>query len=502
MNPEQAPILVGAGQVTQRDVSPERSLGPLELMVAAARLAAADARAGEQILRAVDSVAVVNIIAWHYGNAPRLLAEQLGAHPHEEIYTTMGGNTPQSLVNQTAAKIAAGQVRLALLAGAEAVYSYRRARRAGITLPWITGGEGSPTSVGDARPGTSDHEVAHGFQAPVQIYPLFENALRAAAGLGLDAHREHLGALCSRFSHIAVANPYAWFRTARSAEEIATPTAANRLIGFPYTKYMNAVMDVDQSAAVLMTSAAHAHALGIPRERWVYLWGSGEGTDRWLVSERRDYFTSPALRTAGERALAAAGLGVDRVRYFDLYSCFPAAVQLAASMLGIAADDERPLTVTGGLPYAGGPGSNYSMHAIATMMDRLRADPASLGLVTALGWYVTKHAVGIYSAAAPAAPWRGAEPYDDAPVPRAVETVPTLAHDAAGSARIETYTVMHDRDGAPVCGLVIGRLDDDGRRFLANTPEDRGVLEGLMAAEAVGRPGRVAMHDGLNRFEP
>jgi len=498
MNAEHAPVLVGAGQVTQRNVSPERSLGPLELMVAAARLAAADARIGEQVLRAIDSVAVVNIIAWHYGNAPRLLAEQLGAHPREEIYTTMGGNTPQSLVNQTAAKIAAGRVRVALLAGAEAVYSYRRARRAGVTPPWVSGGEGSPTSVGDARPGTSDHEVANGFQAPVQIYPLFENALRAAGGLDLAAHRERLGALCSRFSHIAAANPYAWFRTPRSAEEIATPSPANRLIGFPYTKYMNAVMDVDQSAAVLMTSAGHARALGIPPERWVYLWGAAEGTDRWFISERRDYFTSPALRAAGERAFASAGVSVERIRYFDLYSCFPVAVQLAAAMLGIGAEDERPLTVTGGLPYAGGPGSNYSMHAIATMMDRLRADPAALGLVTALGWYVTKHAVGIYSTAEPATPWRATEPYDDALGP---PTAPALAHDAAGRARIETYTVMHDRDGVPMRGLVISRLDD-GRRILANTPEDREVLEGLMAAEGVGRAGRVETCGGLARFEP
>ncbi len=502
MTAEQAPVLIGAGQVTQRDVSPERSLGPLELMVEAARLAAADARIGEQVLRAIDSIAVVNTIAWHYGNAPRLLAEQLGAQPREEIYTALGGNTPQSLVNQTAAKIAAGRVRLALLAGAEAFYSYRRARRAGVTLPWISGGEGSPTSVGDTRPGTSDHEVVHGLQAPVQIYPLFENAQRAAAGLDITAHRERLGSLCSRFTRIAAANPYAWFRTPRSAQEITTPTAVNRLIGFPYTKYMNAVLDVDQSAAVLMTSAAHARALGIPRERWVYLWGSGEGTDRWFISERRNYFTSPALRVAGERALAAAGVGVDRIRHFDLYSCFPAAVQLAAAMLGVGAGDERPLTVTGGLPYAGGPGSNYSMHAIATMMDCLRADPAAVGLVTALGWYVTKHAVGVYAAAEPPAPWRATEPYDDALAPSAGDAAPPLAAEAAGRARIETYTVMHHRDGAPVRGLVIGRLDADGRRFLANTPEDRAVLEGLMAAEGVGRPGRVMVHDGLNRFEP
>ena len=499
MSDDRTPILVGAGQLTQRDVAPDQALEPVAMMAAVARAAADDAGAGPALLRRVDALAVVNVFCWPYANPPRLLAERLGVQPAEERVTTVGGNTPQWLVNETASRIAAGRVRVALLAGAEAVRSVVRARKARVPLAW-GGGEGTPVVVGEGKDGTSEHEVAHGLMLPTQIYPLFENALRARAGRSIAEHQRRLGTLCAGLSAVAAENPHAWFRQARSADEIATVTPSNRMIGFPYPKLMNAIIEVDQAAAVLMTSVGEARALGIPQDRWVYLWGSGEAHDRWFISDRVDYASSPAIREAGRQALAAAGIGIERVDHLDIYSCFPAAVQIGRDALGIAADDPRPLTVTGGLPYFGGPGNNYSMHAIAETMDRVRAQPGSVGLVTALGWFLTKHAVGVYSAR----PKDGPFVREDAAPRQAIldaQTAPELAREPSGPASIETYTVLHDRDGTPVRGLVIGRLED-GRRFLAETPADRATLDGLMAAEGVGRRGRVATRDGVGHFAP
>ncbi len=500
MSDDRIPILIGAGQLTQRDVDPAAAKEPLRMMIDTAHQAAEDAGADVNLLRQVDTVAVVNMLAWHYHNAPRLLAEQLGAHPAQELYTTVGGNTPQWLVNRTAAQIADGQVRLALLAGAEAVHTLLRARRAGVELNWDTNGAGTPTSIGDPRLGTGDHEMSHGLQMPTQIYPLFENALRAHAGWSLPAHRERLGALCSRFSAVAAENPYAWFRQTRTASEIATVTPSNRLIGFPYPKYMNAIIDVDQSAAVLMTSVGAARELGIHPSRWVYLNGCADAHDLWFVSERVDYHSSPAIRLAGQQALVMAGIDIARVDHFDLYSCFPCAVQIARAMLGVSEGDARPLTVTGGLPYHGGPGNNYTMHGIATMMGKVREAPGTIGLVTGLGWYITKHSVGIYSTAPKAGPWMREDPkryqteLDDMPHPELVVA-------PSGAGRIETYTVLHDRDGQPTQAIIIGRLSDD-RRFIANTPADRSIFEALMAREAIGTTGTVSSSGGINTFRP
>jgi len=500
MSDDRTPILIGAGQLTQRDVDPAAAREPLEMMVETARRAEEDAGANARLLRQVDCVAVVNVLAWRYANAPRALAERLDAAPRQELYTTVGGNTPQWLVNETAAQIAAGHVRLALLAGAEAMHTMWRARRAGVELRWSTHGAGAPTVVGDARLGTSDHEMNHGLQMPTQIYPLFENALRAHYGLSLAAHRERLGLLCSRFSTVAAQNPYAWFRQARTPAEIATVTADNRLIGFPYPKYMNAIIDVDQSAAVLMTSVGTARDLGIDPSRWVYLRGCGDARDLWFVTERANYYSSPAIRIVGRQALRMAGLDISQIDYFDLYSCFPCAVQIARDMLGIAQDDPRPLTVTGGLPYHGGPGNNYTMHGIATMMEKLRAARGTKGLISGLGWYMTRHSIGIYGTEPNPGPWTRPDPeIYQAEIDRPPH--PELVMEPSGRAVIETYTVFHDRDGQPTKGIVIGRLQD-GRRFVADTPDDRLVLEALTAREAIGTAGTASSGGGLNRFEP
>jgi acetyl-CoA C-acetyltransferase len=500
MTEDRTPILVGAGQFTQRDVDPARAKEPLATMAETACLAAADAGLTERALEQLDTLAVVNIFGWHYGNPPRALAERVGAKPRAELYTTLGGNTPQSLVNEVAARIAAGQARFALLAGAEAVYTVSRARRTGVDLAWSTGSSGHPTLIGDARDGTSDHEKNHGLQLPTTIYPVFENALRAHYGLTLEAHRERLGRLCSDFTRVAAANPYAWFRQQRSAREITTVSAGNRMIGFPYPKYMNAIMDVDQAAGVLMTSVAGAKKLGIDPSRWVYLSGCADAHDLWFVSERVDYHSSPAIRLAGKKALAMAGIGIEDVEHFDLYSCFPSAVQIARDMLGIRDDDPRPLTVTGGLAYHGGPGNNYTMHAIATMMAKLRAHPGSRGLVTGLGWYATKHSIGIYATEPNPIPFAREDPVSyQAALDR--EAHPQLVLEPSGRGAIETYTVVHDREGQPMRGIVIGRVQD-GRRFIANTPGDRSLLESLMTQEGVGRFGEVSSRDGSNEFVP
>jgi acetyl-CoA C-acetyltransferase len=495
---DRAPILVGAGQLTQRDVAPEHALEPVAMMAAAARTAAEDAGAGARLLRAVDRLATVDVFCFPYGNAPRLLAERVGAHPVEEMTTTLGGNTPQWLVNVMAARIAAGEADVVLLAGAEAVRTVARARRARVRLPW-GGGDGTPRVLGDARDGTSEHEVAHGLVLPTTIYPLFENAIRARRGWTIAEHRRRLGVLCSRLAAVAADNPHAWFRERPSAADLTTVGPDNRMIAFPYPKRMNAVIEVDQAAAVIMTSAGRARALGIDPSRWVYLWSGADAHDHWLVSERVDHASSPAIRCVGRAALEAAGVGIDDVGLFDLYSCFPSAVQIGRDMLGIGADDPRPLTVTGGLPYFGGPGNDYAMHGIATMCERLRATPGTLGLVTALGWYVTKHAIGLYGAMPPPRPFA---PVDGVALQRAIdaERGPVLVEAPAGTGAIETYTVLYDREGAPVRGIVIGRLDD-GRRFLANTPSDPTLLDGLTRQEAIGRRGHVARDGETNRFD-
>ena len=379
----------------------------------------------------------------------------------DTVKTTPGGNSPQMLLNDTALAIQRGDLDVAVLVGAEAMYTRFRARKAKAWLDWEPQPDAVPSKVlGDERPGTNDAEMARAIVLPIQIYPIFENALRAAAGESIDEHQAKIALLWAHFSEVAASNPHAWSPEARTADEIATVTADNRMIGFPYTKAMNANLDTDQSAAVIICSVEAARAARVSEDRWVFPWSGADAHDHWFVSERADLHSSPAIRSVGRAALQLAGIGIDDVAHVDLYSCFPSAVQIGAAELGLALDEpDRPLTVTGGLSFAGGPGNDYVMHSIATMVDTLRADPGTKGLVTALGWYVTKHAIGVYSTEPPPVGFRHARPQDE------IDALPRREQvaDHDGPVTIESYTVMHERDGSPAIGIV-ACLMPDGRR--------------------------------------
>ncbi len=489
MNERQLPVIVGVAQHVNRSDDLADALEPLEMMAKVARQAEEDAEC-RGLLGRLNSVGVANILSWSYGDAPGLLAEAVGAQPTDKMYTTVGATAPQWLINRTAERIAGGKARLALVAGAEAMRSMVRLGGSGRRRwrRWTA----PEAMAGDARAGVNDIEMRHGANVPVRIYPLFENAIRAHRGRSVADHQQRLAALCARLARVAKDNPFAWFRDGKTAEEIRTVTAENRLICFPYPKYMNAIMEVDQAAAVIMTNVGTAQELGIPRGKWVYIWGCADAIDLWYLSERLNYYSSPALALVGRRALEMAGLGIDEIDWFDLYSCFPSAVELARDMLGIAEDDPRPITLAGGLPYFGGPGNNYSMHAMCAMVERLRGEPQRKALVSAMGWYVTKHAQGVYSGMPPEREWRRADsPQDQAGLDAMPH--PTLVEAPRGDGAVETYTVVFDRSGEPEFAIVVGRLED-GARFIANTEPDPELLRWMSQEEVVGRRAKVR-HD-------
>jgi acetyl-CoA C-acetyltransferase len=502
MRSDNQPILVGTAQTVQRWNGEGLPDDPLTLMTRTARAALDDAGTAK-LASSVDRVAVVNILTWAYADAPGELAACLGIEPKERIYSSIGGNTPQYLVNRAAEALAAGRCRAVLLAGAETGDALAKARKLGRRFEeWPKRSE--PLVVdGDQRQGVSETEMAYELFLPSAMYPLIETAIRARAGRSPDAHRQHLGRLFARFAAVAAENPIAWFREAHSAERIATPAADNRYVGYPYTKLMNSIIAVDQSAAVVMTTEDHARKLGIDPQRWVYLMGGAEQNDVWHVSERPDLARSPAIRAAARRALNQAGCRVEDVTAFDLYSCFPAAVELAMDALALDENDPRPLTVTGGLPYFGGPGNNYSLHAIATAVERVRADRSARVFVSALGWYITKHAIGVYGADRGARPWtQRADPARESEQTAIDRTAlpPPLAC-AQGPARVEAFVIRHSREGDATDGTALVRLPS-GERALARMDAAGAALEALEEGEIVGRSGTLR-HDpkvGLNSF--
>jgi acetyl-CoA C-acetyltransferase len=495
------PVLVGVGQTQQRVADPTAALEPIDLLADAVHAADIDSGARRSLLPSIDTIAVVDMLSWSYPDPGALLARRLGTSPRRTITTTVGGNSPQMIMNRLAAGITRGEHDVVLVGGAECVYTRWRARRTEpkVWLDW-TQPEDPPCPAvwGDDRQGSSPYEMAHLAIAPTQVYPLFETALRAAAGRGIEAHQQFVGGLWSGFAAVAADNPHAWSRTAYSPTEISATSATNRMVTFPYTKLMCANIDVDQAAALLLCSYDSARAAGVPEERLVFPRSGADAHDHYFFTERATLAEAPAIGIAARAALAAAGDDLDEVARFDLYSCFPAAVELATASLGLAPDadrDDRPLTVTGGLGFAGGPGNNYSTHSIAAMVDACRRDPGSVGLVTALGWYATKHSVGLYSTAPPAS---GFVAVDPAETQRTVDAVrgrePAGLVD--GPAIVEATSVIFERDGIPSLAL-LSALTPDGRRALATT-RDRTAMDSMCTQPWEGTTVELTNDDAAN----
>jgi acetyl-CoA C-acetyltransferase len=505
------PVLIAGGQFTYRGPA-QACPPPIELCAIAARAACDTAGLGHGVLAEIDGLAVVGFTIDAGGttsklpifrakNPPNALAKALGAKPAWRTYTHAGGNTPQALVNEAAERIAKGDNKFVLLVGAEFL---------GALMKQIQGGhqealkahevddDEAPDMFGDGRPGCSAQEAAHGLSFPANVYPMFENAYRAHRGAGLDNHQRSLGELFAPFSKVAAQNQHAWFPTEHSADDLITVGPNNRMVGFPYPKYLNAIIQVDQSAGVIMASYENAKSLGVADDKMVFLHGCADTVEKWNVLDRVDYHSSPAMAVGIREAFAMAGKTSANMDFFDLYSCFPIAVRLAANELGLSHDDPCGLTLTGGLPYFGGPGNNYTMHAIVEAIAHCTAKPGTFGFVNANGWFLTKHAFGIYSTTPKEGPWvrRSKDEYQseiDAGIS------PQIIEAPHGPATIEAYSVIHAREGMRM-GIVIGR-DSEGRRFVANTPKDDvAMMVDLESREGVGRTGIVSHIDGRNIF--
>jgi acetyl-CoA C-acetyltransferase len=497
-------VIVGVAQLRRRPEldGPFEPIEPVQMMVDVVRRASGDA--GDPALyEKADYLGTIPPLAWPYEDTPARLAELLGTSPAMRHEPKPGGNSPTELVNHAATAIARGEAGVAILAGAEAIHSRERAAREQIPLDHWSPQPDTPIDVvlRGQPPMTSPLESRHGFALPIDIFPLFENAIRARAGRSIEEHQAVLGRMMARSSAVAAKNPYAWFPVERSPEEFTTVSASNRWIRFPYPKLMNAIIAVDMAAALVLMSDAEAERRGIPVGRRVAFLAGASAVDPWTPTDRRQFTSWPGCEATADAALSHAGITVDDIDLFDLYSCFPCALELAMDALGLESDDPRPITVTGGLACAGGPGNSYCMHSIATMVDRLREGVGTVGYVSGLGMSAAKHVASVFSTD----PARIAAADGEAPrvqLPAEEFSGPEIADAPEGPGTIETYTVAFDRENNPQTSRLIVRLDD-GRRTVAHGEQTPAAFTRLIESEGVGLRGFVTPgHDGEpNRFD-
>lgn len=476
--PPRTPVLVGIGTATQREDDPDRAAPPDSLMAEALRRAAADAGT-PSLLEKADSVRVSRGF-WNYPDPARLVGDAVGATAaHTEVFEI--GVLQTSLFGSAARDIAAGRAEIVLVAGGEAKHRAQRLKAAGRPEGLSRQAEGTAPGRVHRPHGEilSKIEIENGLAMPVGAYAMADNALRAAEGQSLDAHRDDLAALWSAMSRVASKNPDAWSPEFKTPETIRDPGPRNRMLCFPYTRLHNSQWNVDQAAGLIFTSADRARQLGIPRDRWVFPLAVAEANAMLPLTNRKELHRSAGFRLAGEKALAQVGATATDLDHVELYSCFPAAVRIQQRELGL--DPGAPTTVTGGMSFAGGPLNNFVLQATAKMAAVLRDDPASLGMVNAVSGLMTKQGVSLWSTE----PRGEGFPYDDvSDETEACVGRVEVVDDRPERARIVSYTVAFEAEAPSTAILLCER--DDGRRVLVALRDQDLALE-LTRSEGCGR---------------
>lgn len=461
---------------------------PMDLAATACRTTLKDAGADAS---EIDTIAVIRLFSdaakiWAspFGgsnNPPESIAQRLGATPDHRIYSNASGTEPLMIMMELMQRISRGESTMALLCGVEAIANQRAAIRQGAELDWREEHDAPLDDRQYLKRLVSDEELASGLGLPAHYYALIENALATRLGHDPQQHLDHMGQLFAPFSAIASQNPYAQFPTAYSATELTTPSDANYPISLPYTKRLVAQDAVNQSAALLLTSAGHARELGINEDQWIIVEAYAQAEDQPLT-QRQDITVSAAMSAVLASVLQQAGCQGGDFDLIDIYSCFPCAVLSVCEQLDLPTDGTVPLTVTGGLPYFGGPGNNYSMHALVEMATRLRGTQLR-ALVTANGGMLSKHAAAVMRTAASS---ERVVDWSDVNVVALEQDRITAVSYAAAPTRgaVISYTVI-TRRGKPDIGVILAETTD-GQRFLASSV-DENVTGDMKATSPVGR---------------
>jgi acetyl-CoA acetyltransferase len=492
VSPHRIPVIVGVADVIDRPATLAQAREPAALMADALLAALQDAGGAPAttLLAALDRLDIVAEHSWPYADPCEVLAARLGHQPKHCAYGSAGGESPVRFIHEAAMRIAAGESTFAAIVGAEAQYSAAAASKESFRLPW------SPRAAKAALLRGADlcHPIAisHGMTQPVHIYPLYENAATAAWGqTPAEALRES-AQLWSEFSAVAAANACAWSRESHSAEQLATPSADNRLVAWPYTKRMVANPFVNQGAAVVLTSLAKARELNIPEQHCAFILAGAHATEPRDYLQRDQYQRSHAQEAVLETMLDAAGGTASRIDSLELYSCFPIVPKMARRVLGLATDAR--MTEIGGLSFFGAPLNNYMTHAAAGLVRRVRERRDGLALLYGQGEFVTKHHALLLSSSPPSSDLASSDGNVQARADRLRGPIPELLDDYQGSARLETFTVVYGRGGEPEFGTVIARTGDQRRLMARVVASDARSLQVLtdLSATPIGRSGVVS----------
>jgi acetyl-CoA C-acetyltransferase len=469
VNPR-TPVLVAAATVTF-DSAPSETPDALEMAVQAVH------QLGHPDLLRKVGLILVPKGTWTYADPGRAIGAAVGADARTVLAEV--GVLQQTILSRASDAIANGDADAVLVVGFEAKRREMLAARAGIELH-DSDAPGPPDELlvphGDIL---TRAEIDRDLAVPAHQYAIVDNALRHADGLDRRRHLDRLGRLWSDFARVAGDTIGSFDRSGPGPADITTAAPDNRMIASPYTKRLCSQWNVDQGVALLFASAESADAEGVPRDRWTFPVMAAESNHMAVMPARAELHRSPGTSLLGDVLREGIGLEPSDVDHLDVYSCFPAAVQVQARELGIGLD--RSLTVTGGMTFAGGPLNSYVLHATAAMAGRLHEGDATTGLVTSVSGMLTKTGLGLWSSEPPTEPWHTIDVSEEAEEETQLRP---FDPDAVGPGQIVAATVVHDRG---VASRVAAVVEIDGVRTVA-VDRDAALAADLVETDLCDQP--------------
>ena len=468
------PVLVGIGLLQQKGSFAE--LDEALILMEQATLSAIEDTENSSIVNYIDEVQVPKGY-WTYRDPGKWIAEKHGFSKAKTSVTKIGV-LQQNLINSACNKIINGDIRASLIVGGEARYKKIQALKEGLQFEEMELTVNPDHYVKAKEDLYIPEELdALGMMA-VGYYAIIESAMRFKHQRNLRDHELFIAKYYERFSQIAKNNPHAWYRNPFIADEIKNPTLKNQRIAYPYNKLHNSSWNVNQASALILCSEELADQLNVPKNKRVYPLVSSETNHMIAVIQRPDLSKPAGLRLAANYLMETAQSYNINPSMFELYSCFPVAVLLFAEALNIP--DYTDKTVTGGMPFAGGPLNNYMIHATAQVLEKIRNNPSEIGLVTGVSGMMTKQALAIWGKD-PLMDFRAKDVTQEAAI---LETPVAMSSQNDGEGKVLGCTTLFQNNEG-IKAIIYAEDTNQQRKVITSTDKD--IIKNLGEEEWVGK---------------
>lgn len=463
------PVVIGLG-ITQQKGSYAELDEALFLMEKVAMQAINDC--GNSKIK--DFIDVIDIPKgfWRYRDPGKWIAEK-NNFSNAKTSVNKIGVLQQHLINNTCNKIIKGEIRAGLILGGESRAKMIAALKEGIEYKEmeLSTNPDQYVKAKDDLYGEGEAE-ALGLMA-VGYYAVMESAMRKSKNLTLKEHEDYLGSMYADFSEIASKNQYAASDKSISKDQIMLANSDNKPMAYPYNKYHCTSWNVSQASAILICEEGLADQLNISKQKRIYPMASSETNHMIALIQRPSLISSAGLKLASEKINEVVDKHSINLNLIDLYSCFPVAVQQFENVLNLNTKTSR--TITGAMPFAGGPLNNYMLHATVQALLKLRSESGH-SLITGVSGMMTKQSFCLWSS-------EYQMPFYHADVTKKAQQLDKpipISNAKHGNGIVIGYTVLYEGT-KPTLGVFYIE-DSQGERKVV-TSEDKAVITSMREEE-------------------